>query len=379
VALAHSKETRNAFALFLFATAGARISADLGSSVFKATIFLGTIPQIRKDLSMKRTILSLAIGVMFGVATFTVEAQQTPPVGAPAAPPAQGAGRGGPGAARGVGGGPARGGQQQVGPPAPVPPQVAIPRPTPQELTQINDAFKKFVETDTSAAKPLLQQYQSLLTVQPRVNTAATFTEAGPRVGARHAAFVELSKAGGIDLLLQGDSITDGWDSAANKPVMDKYFGKYKTANFGVSGDTTQGVLWGMRNGEAGFQPKAIMLMIGTNNTGRNTAPEIAEGIGAVVMEMRRNFPDARILLLGVFPRTAAGNAPIRQTIAEINRIISKLDDQKNVFYMDIGAKFLDASGNLPADVMPDALHPNAKGYEIWGEAVKDKIAELMK
>jgi beta-glucosidase len=160
---------------------------------------------------------------------------------------------------------------------------------------------------------------------------------------------------------------------------MDKYFGKYKTANFGVSGDTTQGVLWGMRNGEAGFQPKAIMLMIGTNNTGRNTAPEIAEGIGAVVMEMRRNFPDARILLLGVFPRTAAGNAPIRQTIAEINRIISKLDDQKNVFYMDIGAKFLDASGNLPADVMPDALHPNAKGYEIWGEAVKDKIAELMK
>jgi beta-glucosidase len=46
---------------------------------------------------------------------------------------------------------------------------------------------------------------------------------------------------------------------------------------------------------------------------------------------------------------------------------------------MDIGAKFLDASGNLPADVMPDALHPNAKGYEIWGEAVKDKVAELMK
>jgi beta-glucosidase len=195
----------------------------------------------------------------------------------------------------------------------------------------------------------------------------------------RHEAFVGLSKAGGIDLLLQGDSITDGWDSAQNKPVMDKYFGKYKTANFGVSGDTTQGVLWGMRNGEAGFQPKAIMLMIGTNNTGRNTAPEIAEGIGAVVMEMRRNFPNAKILLLGVFPRTAAANAPIRQTIAEINKIISKLDDQKNVFYMDIGSKFLDASGNLPADVMPDALHPNAKGYEIWGEAVQDKIAELMK
>jgi beta-glucosidase len=327
---------------------------------------------------MKRTILGLAIGVMFVVSTFIVEAQQNPPGGAPAGAAAQGAARGGQGAGRGAAGGLGRGGAQ-VGPPAPVPPQVAIPRPTAQELTQINDAFKKFVETDTSAAKPLLQQYQSLLTVQARVNTAAAFTEGGPRVGMRHEAFVGLSKAGGIDLLLQGDSITDGWDSAQNKPVMDKYFGKYKTANFGVSGDTTQGVLWGMRNGEAGFQPKAIMLMIGTNNTGRNTAPEIAEGIGAVVMEMRRNFPNAKILLLGVFPRTAAANAPIRQTIAEINKIISKLDDQKNVFYMDIGSKFLDASGNLPADVMPDALHPNAKGYEIWGEAVQDKIAELMK
>jgi lysophospholipase L1-like esterase len=139
-------------------------------------------------------------------------------------------------------------------------------------------------------------------------------------------------------------------------------------------------VLWGLRNGEGqGFQPKAVMVMIGTNNSGAYSAPEIAEGVGAVVLEMRRNFPNAKILLLAIFPR-GFPNDPIRDKVAEANRIISRLDDTKNVFYLDIGAKFLDEKGNfLPDAFRPDNLHPQAKGYEIWGEAVKDKLAELLK
>ena len=87
-----------------------------------------------------------------------------------------------------------------------------------------------------------------------------------------------------------------------------------KTANFAIAGDTTQGVLWGLRNGEGqGFQPKAVMLMIGTNNSGTLTAPEIAEGVGAVVLELRRNFPAAKILLLGDLPAQRAGRSGARQ------------------------------------------------------------------
>jgi lysophospholipase L1-like esterase len=191
---------------------------------------------------------------------------------------------------------------------------------------------------------------------------------------------VATAKQGNIDLLLHGDSITDWWQLEANKPVFDKYFGSIRTANFAVAGDTTQGVLWGLRNGEGqGYQPKAVMLMIGTNNTGQQTGPEIAEGVGAVVMEMRRNFPAAKILLLAIFPRATPAD-PVRDKIAEVNRLIAKLDDQKNVFYLDIGAKFLDEKGVfLPDSFRPDNLHPQAKGYEIWGEAVSAKLAELMK
>jgi lysophospholipase L1-like esterase len=268
-----------------------------------------------------------------------------------------------------------------IGPPAPVPPEVTIPRPTPAEMEQVNTALKRFIDGDKSSAQPLLKKFESLMLLQkPRTNVAATFTQTNQRMGPRHEGFVSTAKQGNIDLLLHGDSITDWWQQDANRPMFDKYFGTIRTANFAVAGDTTQGVLWGLRNGEGqGFQPKAVMLMIGTNNTGQYTGPEIAEGVGAVVTELRRNFPSAKILLLAIFPRGLPGD-PVRDKIAEVNQIVSRLDDQKSVFYMDIGRKFLDDKGVfLPDSFRPDNLHPQAKGYDIWGEAVSATLAKLMK
>jgi lysophospholipase L1-like esterase len=305
--------------------------------------------------------LSLATFAIAGIAL----AQVTPPAAAP----------GGPGPGRG----PAP--QVVIGPPAPVPPQVAIPRPTPEELSQVNGALMKWIASDKSPNKPLLEKFEPLMLLQPpRLNVAATYTQTVQRMGARHLGFVETANKGDIDLLLHGDSITDWWvQGDANKAMFDKYFGGMKTANFAIAGDTTQGVLWGLQNGEGqGFQPKAVMLMIGTNNTGASSAAEIAEGVGAVVMEMRKDFPNAKILLLAIFPRSTPGD-PIRDKLATANQIISKLDDHRHVFYLDIGAKFLDERGFFLQDSFRgDNLHPLAKGYDIWGAAVKDKLAELM-
>jgi lysophospholipase L1-like esterase len=328
-------------------------------------------------MTLRRTALfvTLALAMSTGSA-FAQAAIPAPAAGVQGAPaPGGGAFPGG-----GRGGG--RGGAPVViGPPAPVPAEVAIPRPTPAELEQTNAALKKLIENDKSSAAPLLKKFESLMLLQPpKPNNAATFTQTAQRQGPRHEGFVAQAQQGNIDLLLHGDSITDWWQQDANKPVFDKYFGALRTADFAVAGDTTQGVLWGLRNGEGqGFQPKAVMLMIGTNNMGANTAPEIAEGVGAVVTELRRDFPAARILLLAIFPRSVPGD-PIRDKIAETNRIIAKLDDQQHVFYMDIGAKFLDEKGVfLPDSFRADNLHPQAKGYDIWGQAVSAKLAELMK
>ena len=252
---------------------------------------------------------------------------------------------------------------------------------------QVNTEMRMWIDSNKTPSQALLRKFEGLLTLQPpRLNVAATYTQTQQRMGPRHEGFVEIARKGDIDLLLDGDSITDFWQQGEeNKAMFDKYFGAIKTANFAISGDTTQGVLWGLKNGEGqGFQPKAIMLMIGTNNTGGTnnagtlTAAEIAEGVGAVVLEMRNDFPQAKILLLAIFPRGLPGDS-VRDKIAEINRIIAKLDDQHHVFYLDIGPKFLDEKGYfLPDTFRPDNLHPIAKGYDIWGAAVKDKLAELM-
>ena len=325
---------------------------------------------------MKRLLFSLVL--IISILHIDFAFAQAPAPGAQA-PAGQGAAPAG--APGGRGGGRGGGAPVVIGPPAPVPEIVAIPRPTQAELEQVNATLQRMIASDKSATQPLLKKFEPLMLLQPaRSNAAATYTQTNQRMGARHEGFVETAKKGGIDLLLHGDSITDWWLQDANKPVFDKYFGQYRTANFAIAGDTTQGVLWGLKNGEGqGYQPKAVMLMIGTNHTGQFTGPEIAEGVGAVVGELRRNFPSAKILLLAIFPRGVPGDQ-VRDKIAEVNRIIARLDDQKNVFYMDIGRQFLDDKGVfLPDAFRPDNLHPAAKGYDIWGQAVSAKIADLMK
>jgi lysophospholipase L1-like esterase len=267
--------------------------------------------------------------------------------------------------------------------PLAVPAAVAIPRPTAAELDAAQRALVRFVASADAPTRTTLQKYPELLAIRPlRANTAIVPSLAQGFV-AKHQQNLQVAKQGDSNILFMGDSITDFWRNAdgafAGKPVLDKYFGQWKVANFGIAGDTTEGVLYRLLDGEGkGFTPKAIMLMIGTNNTARNTAAEIAEGIGAVVLQLQKDFPSAKILLLGVFPRGRLANDPIRTTIAEINKTISKLHDGNRVHYLDIGAGFLDAEGNIPQDVMSDALHPSAKGYEIWAKAVIQPLSTMM-
>ena len=258
-------------------------------------------------------------------------------------------------------------GQAPVATPAPVPPTVAIARPSAEELRLLESGLAKFLETADPKLQEINKKYPGIISVRMPPPNSAIVPNLAQFFQAKHRDNLEVARRGDSDVLFMGDSITDFWrnqDGAyAGKPVLDKYFGHLKVANFGIAGDTTQGVLYRLQNGEGkGFNPKAVMLMIGTNNTSSNSAAEIAEGIGAVVLQLQKDFPNAKILLLGIFPR-GASNDPARGTIAEINSIISKLHDGNRVHYLDIGAKFLDAEGNIPRDVMSDALHPGPKGY----------------
>jgi lysophospholipase L1-like esterase len=273
--------------------------------------------------------------------------------------------------------------QPEQAQPAAVPKAVQIPRPSDQEIATAERSLAAFVGSADQATRTVLDRYPSLLEVRPpRVNTAIIPNLSG-RFEAKHQDNLGVARAGDIELLLMGDSITDFWRNSegnfAGKSVLDEYFGHWKIANFGIAGDTTQGVLYRLQNGEGtGFSPKAVMLMIGTNNTAQNNAAEIAEGIGAVVLELRSRFPSAKILLLGVFPRGRAAD-PVRGTIADINAAISKLHDGSTVQYFDIGDAFLDDNGDIPTEVMSDGLHPSTEGYRRWAQAVREPLSALMK
>ncbi len=199
-----------------------------------------------------------------------------------------------------------------------------------------------------------------------------------------HESFVATSKKGEAQLLFLGDSITAGW-GGNGKEVWAKAFTQYKPANFGIGGDRTQHVLWRIENGELeGIKPKAAVLMIGTNNSGSDPAEGIAKGVTKIVETIRAKSPKTKVLLLAVFPRGEKPSTPEkpnagRDKLKQVNAIIAKLADNKNVFFLDIGAKFMEPDGSLTKEIMPDFLHLSPKGYEIWADAISPKLAELMK
>jgi len=341
----------------------------------------------------QRTLSQLLACAVLGASVCGVYAQPAAPAAGQA--PAVGQAPGGaPGAAGArAGQAPGRGGmsgfgrmqQIPVGPPAAVPPEVAIPRPSSEELVKINADLKKFIET--SADKDLLKKFESLLVVQMPRDTSAIRPAADMNISNRNARFIEQMNSNEFDVIFFGDSITellgadaDPQGNPGGKKVMEKYLSGVKFLNQGISGDSTQGVLWRLKNGvgQLAKKPKVIVLMIGTNNNGNN-AEEIAEGIGAVILEMRTDFPDAKIILNGIFPRGATTTDSNRRKVAQVNSIIAKLDDQKHVFFTDLTSKMVDAQGALIGFRKSDNLHPVEEGFDIWISSVTPIIKGWLK
>jgi beta-glucosidase len=210
---------------------------------------------------------------------------------------------------------------------------------------------------------------------------AASAANPVPRTGGwwmdRHLKMNARVKEGHVDLLFIGDSITHGWEGGG-KAVWEEYYGKRNAVNLGISGDQTQHVLWRLKNGNiAGISPKLAVLMIGTNNANHHTPEQIADGIKAIVDELRTKLPETKILILGIFPRGETNQDRLRQVNMKTNALVEKFADGKTILYQDIGAKFLQGD-KLPRDIMPDLLHPNATGYKIWAAAIEPTVAEIV-
>jgi lysophospholipase L1-like esterase len=202
---------------------------------------------------------------------------------------------------------------------------------------------------------------------------------------ARHEGFLAEAREGKYNLVFIGDSITDGWRNGGRE-VWNKVYAPRHALNLGIGGDRTQHVLWRIEHGELdGLKPKAVVLMIGTNNTGkekdgspRNSTAEVIQGVTAIVEQIRAKLPQSKLLLLAIFPRGTV-DAPPRAQIKQINAALAKLDDGNMIKFLDIGKAFLADDGSIPKTIMPDLLHPNKEGYQRWADAMEPALAAMLK
>ena len=201
-----------------------------------------------------------------------------------------------------------------------------------------------------------------------------------------HLKQIEALKGGTVDLALVGDSIMHFWE----KKHPDSWAiltNRYSAINLGYGGDRTQDVLWRLSNGELdGYRAKVVMVMIGTNNnSARNSRPElVARGVARILEVIREKQPQAKIVLMPIFPRGSRAEWTIRyhdsahRRNLATNPLLKKLADGKTVFWLDFNSRLTEPCGLVPWDIMNDAIHPTDKGYKIWMDALSPLLERLL-
>ncbi len=203
----------------------------------------------------------------------------------------------------------------------------------------------------------------------------------------RHTEKLKLIKKHKYDLLFVGNSITNNFEKPQYQAVWKKYFGSRNAINLGYSGYRTENIIWNIQNGELeGQSPKVIILEIGTNNIDeknyptRHTAGQLAGGIEKIVDIFREKCPDSKIILLRCFPGCYGGPNPTshRRILERASDIVSKLADNKHVFYCDVNHVFLNMDGSINHKMLGDWLHPTPEGSKLWLQAMEPLLSKLM-
>jgi lysophospholipase L1-like esterase len=207
-----------------------------------------------------------------------------------------------------------------------------------------------------------------------------------------HTALVNLvqSNRGPVDIVLVGDSITQGWGGGWDKSPFNvpwqNHFSQYHTLNLGIGGDRTEHVLWRLDHGALdGLSPKLIVLLIGVNDTPMITPngipPEaVARGIRLCVQNLRERCPRSEIVVLKILPAYAADNL-INKDILRVNSALAtlNLDRDRKVHLVDLANDLATPDGSAkPEAYNQDRLHLNEMGYDILASRLQPSVAKLI-
>jgi gluconolactonase len=170
-----------------------------------------------------------------------------------------------------------------------------------------------------------------------------------------------------------GDSITQGWGDS-----MGDSFPGLKVANRGISGDTTRGVLYRIKEDVLDLNPKAVVLLIGTNDLEDGADPELIAGnVKLILAALRKHNATMPVIVCKVMPSDATKKRP-SDKIRRINVLVDEIvKSDKGFVRCDTWTPFADDQGDARNREFPDLLHPNKDGYAKWAAALRPIFAQL--
>jgi lysophospholipase L1-like esterase len=228
-------------------------------------------------------------------------------------------------------------------------------------------------------ASPLSSRRGASSHSQPRTDTNSLLA---------HEQLVQKAKQGGIDVYFVGDSITRRWGATdpQYRPLLENWktnFFGWNAANFGWGADRIENILWRLQDGELeGVNPKVIVILAGINNIGTEPGgaekvEDITQGSKALLAVCQAEASNATVILTAIFPRN--DSMAVIPTINQINRNLARMADGKKVRYLDINDKLADKDGRLfPGMMNADQLHPTLKAYQVWADALKPLLTEIL-
>jgi lysophospholipase L1-like esterase len=231
--------------------------------------------------------------------------------------------------------------------------------------------------------------FVSMLPAQP-VPADQPFARTDKNSQIAHEQLLAKAKLGRIDVYFEGDSITRRWGALDYPSLLEnwkKNFFGWNAADFGWGADRVENILWRLENGELdSVNPKVIVLLAGTNNVGSkvpaegidNAAANLTKGLEAVVRVMQAKAPKAVIILTGIFPRN--DNMAMMPEINQINGNLARMADGRRIRYLNVNDRLADPEGKLREGMMNarDKLHPLLNGYQVWADALRPLLTELL-
>src|SRR5271154_5752039 len=256
--------------------------------------------------------------------------------------------------------------------------------------TRAQTAAQTGAQTAGPEATELADVKVRLATATARLAEDTRILQDWPNLGRYRDANAKLASAaeGEKRVVFMGDSITDMWAEERfggffpGKPYVDRR----------ISGQTTPQMLIRFRPDVIALEPKAVVILAGTNDIAGNTGPMTLEQIEGNLQSMVElaKTNGIHVVLASVMPVSDYGhnadgvalnmtNGRPPAKILELNAWMKKYAEQHGEVYLDYFSATVDGAGFLKKELSGDGLHPNAAGYAVMGPLAEAAIEKALK